>query len=190
VTEIEWLTLGDARLLLHHLGGQASRRKLRLFACACCRRSGLGMDTWRGRKAVEMAERFAGGSAPKREMAAARSAARGLPRAVADASARKAACAAAARDSPAMGAAALLRELFGNPFRPVTADPAWLAWNGSTVLRIAKMIDEQGDFAALPVLADALEEAGCSSAPLLEHCRVPAGHAPGCWALDLILARE
>jgi hypothetical protein len=123
-------------------------------------------------------------------MAAARSAARDLPRAVAHASAWTAACAAAARDSPAMNAAALLRELFGNPFQPVTVDPAWLTWDRGTVLCLARTIAEHGDFAVLPVLADALEEAGCASAPLLNHCRGPFDHVRGCWAVDLLLGKE
>jgi hypothetical protein len=84
----------------------------------------------------------------------------------------------------------LIRELFGNPFRPVTIEPAWLAWNDGTVRQLARAIYEEGRFQDLPVLADALEEAGCADPQLLEHCRSVGGHARGCWSLDQILELE
>jgi hypothetical protein len=63
-------------------------------------------------------------------------------------------------------------------------DPAWLT---SAVLALARRVGQSGDFAALPVLADALEEAGCADAGILSHCRGPGPHARGCWALDRLL---
>jgi hypothetical protein len=85
----------------------------------------------------------------------------------------------------------LLREVFGNPFRPSTVDPAWLAWEGGTVARLAGAAYEGRAFDRLPILGDALEEAGCADADLLAHCRQqPAAHVRGCWALDLLLAKE
>jgi hypothetical protein len=83
--------------------------------------------------------------------------------------------------------AELLREVFGNPFRGVAIDPAWLRWNGSTVARLSRDIAESGRFEDLPVLADALEEAGCQDEALLRHCRSGVWHAPGCWVLDVLL---
>jgi hypothetical protein len=83
----------------------------------------------------------------------------------------------------------LLRELVGNPFRSATVDPAWLSWNDGAVRKIAAVIDAEKGFADLPILADALEDAGCTDAELLGHCRRPDGHAPGCWALDLLLEK-
>jgi hypothetical protein len=83
--------------------------------------------------------------------------------------------------------AELLRELLGNPFRPPTLDPAWLAWGDGTVARIARAIAEEGAFAQTPILADALEEAGCADERILEHLRGPGPHLRGCWALDLIV---
>jgi hypothetical protein len=86
---------------------------------------------------------------------------------------------------------ALLRDVFGSPFRPPPAiDPAWLAWKDGTVARLAKAMYEKRDFDHLPILADALEEAGCADAELLRHCRTPALHARGCWAVDAVLARK
>jgi hypothetical protein len=84
----------------------------------------------------------------------------------------------------------LLREILGGPFRPVTLDPAWLAWNDGTVPKLAQAIYGNRAFDRLPVLADALEEAGCTNADLLAHCRGPGPHHRGCWAVDLILAKN
>jgi hypothetical protein len=84
----------------------------------------------------------------------------------------------------------LLRELVGNPFRPVFLDPAWLAWNDGTVRRLAQCIYEERAFDRLPILADALEEAGCADADILSHCRGPGPHVRGCWAVDAILGKE
>jgi hypothetical protein len=81
----------------------------------------------------------------------------------------------------------LLRELVGNPFRPVAVHPAWLTWGDGAVRKIAQTIESEERYAALPILADALEDAGCTDAELLAHCRRPGGHARGCWAVDLLL---
>jgi hypothetical protein len=84
--------------------------------------------------------------------------------------------------------AALLRDLVGPlPFRPVAVNPAWLTWNDGTVARLAKGIYEGHRFADLPILADALEEAGCTDADILAHLRGPGPHVLGCWVLDAIL---
>lgn len=85
---------------------------------------------------------------------------------------------------------AILRDIFGNPFRPAPAvDPSWLAWHEATVPRIAQSLYEQHRFESLPILADALEEAGCDNAALLDHCRLPAKHVRGCWLLDSLLQK-
>jgi hypothetical protein len=84
----------------------------------------------------------------------------------------------------------LIRDVFGNPFRPsVAINPAWLSWNGGTVQKIAQAIYDERAFDHLPVLADALEEAGCDNGELLAHCRSEGPHVKGCWAVDLILGR-
>jgi hypothetical protein len=82
------------------------------------------------------------------------------------------------------------RDLLGNPFRPATIDPAWLSWNGETVVRLARMIYEELVFADLPVLADALEEAGCTDTAMLDHCRSGGEHVRGCWVIDLLLGKH
>ena len=84
--------------------------------------------------------------------------------------------------------AALLRDIFGNPFRPVVFSPDWRT---DTVLILARQMDESGEFSALPILADALQDAGCDNDELLRHCReTTRTHVRGCWAIDLVLERE
>jgi hypothetical protein len=85
--------------------------------------------------------------------------------------------------------ARLLRDIFGNPFRSVVLDPNWLMWNAGVVVRIAQQMDEERDFTGMPVLGDALEEAGCTDPDILRHCREPGEHARGCWILDLCLGK-
>jgi hypothetical protein len=81
-----------------------------------------------------------------------------------------------------------LREIFGNPFRPITVDPGWLT---SDVLALARGIYEERAFDRMPILADALQEAGCDSDDILNHLRDPnATHVRGCWAIDLVLGKE
>jgi hypothetical protein len=87
--------------------------------------------------------------------------------------------------------ASVLRDLFGPlPFRAVEVAPAWLAWNAGAVPGLAETIDEDGTFDLMPVLGDALEDAGCEDAAILDHLRGEGGHVRGCWALDLILGRR
>jgi hypothetical protein len=81
----------------------------------------------------------------------------------------------------------LLRCVFGNPFRPATLDPAWLT---SDVLLLARGIYEEKAFDRMPILADALQDAGCDSEEVLTHCRGPGPHARGCWVVDLVLGKK
>jgi hypothetical protein len=85
----------------------------------------------------------------------------------------------------------LLRELIGPlAFRPVTFAADCLTWNDSTVRRIAQAIYDERAFDRLPILADALEDAGCDNADILTHCRGDGPHVRGCWVVDLLLGKE
>ncbi|MCI0459326.1 MAG: hypothetical protein L0Z62_20445 [Gemmataceae bacterium] len=84
----------------------------------------------------------------------------------------------------------LLWDLFGNPFRPVFLDRAWLTWAGGTVVHMARLIYEERRFDDLALLGDALEEAGCTDRDVLAHCRGEGLHVRGCWVLDLILGKS
>jgi hypothetical protein len=95
-------------------------------------------------------------------------------------------------DRRALGA--YLLELCGNVCRPAVLDPSWLTHD---VLALARQVDEVRDLASLPILGDALLDAGCNSKQILRHLRglrehadEPIQHAPGCWVIDLILNRE
>ena len=81
----------------------------------------------------------------------------------------------------------LLRDIFGNPFRPVAFDPAWRA---SAVVALATGIYEERAFDRMPILADALQDAGCDNEDILNHCRQPGDHVRGCWVADLVLGKS
>ncbi|AWM42432.1 hypothetical protein C1280_28660 [Gemmata obscuriglobus] len=79
-----------------------------------------------------------------------------------------------------------MRDIFGNPFRPVVLNPAWRT---SDALALARGIYDEGAFDRLPILADALQDAGCDSDDILNHCRGPGPHVRGCWVVDLVLGK-
>jgi hypothetical protein len=91
----------------------------------------------------------------------------------------------------------LVREIILNPFRLIPLDPAWRSWHDATIVRLAQAAyDERQlpagtlDLERLAVLADALEEAGCTDADILGHLRGPGPHVRGCWVVDALLGRE
>jgi hypothetical protein len=104
----------------------------------------------------------------------------------------------AVRDQEGMYQGALLRDIFGPPaFRPLSIAPSVLSWNDGTVRRLAETAYEERELPAgtleparLAVLADALEEAGCTDAEVLGHLRGHGPHVRGCWALDFLLGRS
>ena len=234
MTEAEWLASSDPAAMLRHLegciiggeslGGAKFSRKLRLFACACCRLKGRKDEEVDGMEKngfpnmeeaeapitdLEWATRWThysyGSGSPKQH-----------------------------NEQPRMEVrAALLRDIFGNPFRPVTATevkplvarlntsvvhPA--SWLTPTVLQLAQAIYDERAFDRMPILADALEEAGCYpgrrceecdefsrqhvwefmichktpsimiGGEIIEHLRSPGPHVRGCWVVDLILGRS
>ncbi len=84
--------------------------------------------------------------------------------------------------------AVLAREVFGNPFRPVVFSPMWRT---DTALSLARGMYESRDFGAMPILADALQDAGCDNEDVLNHCRDDKQvHVRGCWVVDLVLGKE
>jgi hypothetical protein len=190
-----------------------SDRKLRLFGVACCRRVWTLLTEECCRHAVEVAERLAEGGVPHEERATACGTVAGvllsLPAGV-PASLRAAydaawnVAGAPERHSPLMAAAKalaaeaggteaaeyqaeLLRCIFGDPFRPAAIEAAW---RSDTAQALARQMYESRDFSAMPILADALQDAECEDAELLGHCRGPGTHARGCWVVDLVLGKE
>ena len=187
----------------------ASNRKLRLFLCGWYRHFYWKKATDpRTRRAVEVAELYADSLVTKKEVEAARRAARaayaeltnsrtfavlenaiqtthGLPL-----QAAKGIALAPKPTTVGKVPCALLREVLGEPSGLPPLEPRWLAWDGGTVPKLARAIYDGRCFADLPVLADALEEAGCADAAMLNHCRRPGGHWLGCWVIDLLLGKE
>jgi len=84
---------------------------------------------------------------------------------------------------------AVMRDLFGNPFRKSQINPLWLEASDGTVRKLATAIYAESAFDRLPILADALEEAGCEEEYLLHHCRSGGRHFRGCWAIDALLGK-
>jgi hypothetical protein len=220
MTEAEWLACMDPTLMLEFLRGKVSDRKLRLFACACCRRGSV-LLTKKCRKSLETAERYADGELSEQKLFLARFratvAARVYQRreetaegilmsAVASAceqgiggvseAARNAAIGLSFPIDPVRLADARreqvlsLRCIFGNPFYATSLDQSWLAWNDGTAAKLAKGIYTGQCFDRFPILADALEDAGCINAEILTHCRSEGPHVRGCWVIDLLLGKE
>jgi hypothetical protein len=211
MTETEWLRSDNPSAMLDACS--ASSRKLRLFACACCRQLWHLLNDSDGRRTVEVAERYTDGEATMEELAAACRDARAAPSlaawtaaALAERAPRAAARAAAqsasyyavlgggqflpgvwaTQDGVRATQAALLREVVGNPFRAVKIP----ALSPRSVPRmLATSIYAEHRWGDLPVLADALEEAGCDDAEILGHCRGAGGHVRGCFVVDLLLGK-
>jgi hypothetical protein len=80
----------------------------------------------------------------------------------------------------------LLREIFGNPFRPVAFDPRWRT---ADVVALAQAIYDDRAFDRMPILADALLDAGCDDEQVIGHCRGDGPHVRGCWVVDLVLGK-
>jgi len=80
-----------------------------------------------------------------------------------------------------------LRDVVGNPFRPVTFDPRWRT---ADTLGLARAIYDERAFDRMPILADALMDAGCADEQVLGHCRGDGPHVRGCWVVDLVLGKE
>jgi hypothetical protein len=191
--EAKWLAEGDDPYkMVNFLGKRVSRRKAQLFSCACFRiATKRKLKKWEW-GIIGVAERAADEQATPAEVQKAEKrsvGASGVAWVVLTKGwweAVEAARVAGERNDETLQCA-LVRCLFGNPFRPVAIDRAWLT---STVTSLAAQIYESRDFGAMPVLADALQDAGCENPDILDHCRNPGPHARGCWVVDLILGKS
>jgi hypothetical protein len=214
MTEAEWLVLDAVPELYSdgHAAVRLSRRRAALFAAACARAT-PGADRQRRLLGAAETAEWAADTGEWAQVAEYRHAAeaacgkvrQGSPAHLWALAAARLAGEGVARDWPdvpayllraaAPGAAAalrrtylgLLRDVAGNPFRPVTADPAWLT---STVRTLAAGIYADRAFDRLPILADALQDAGCEAADILDHCHAGGPHVRGCWVVDLLLGKE
>jgi len=219
MTEALWRAAKGAAPLLILLGPRAGERKLRLLAAAFCRRV-WHLTTPAERAAVRAAELYADGNlrpGPFRHRTRLCSGSALVAGALWGAGPRSrpgehaaqvrrtaTACALRAAEPGAAGhprrpwktrveravQAALVRDVFGDLFLTAADRGERAAWAGGLVLRFAQAVYAERAFDRLPILADALEDAGCTDTTLLDHCRSGGEHARGCWAVDLILGKS
>ena len=208
MTEAEWLACDDPGRMLGMVHGLASNRKLRLFAVASFRGESDRFSAWK--EEVEAVERFADGQLTAAEldkvladiypMVAISISGDRLVEAATSATLWRDACAGLSQvAATATGHnkqlwhyqnprhCTYIREIFGRP--PFRSDLFDLAWRTSTVTSLAETIYADRAFDRLPILADALEDAGCTDRAILDHCRQPGEHVRGCWVVDLVLGK-
>ncbi len=218
MTEEEWLACDDPARMAEYLRERGSDRKFRLFAVACCRTvENLLIDE--GLQLLDACESFADDSLEWRELTALREAAK-TPNLYGQADSRRSGIAAQnalgavlatawgkqIRGWHAVGDVVrrcfearhysgwkqaprefsdLFRDIF--TFHPITLDPSWLT---STVTALAQGMYDSRDFSTMPILADALMDAGCDNESILQHCRRQGARVRGCWVVDLILQKS
>jgi hypothetical protein len=200
MTEAEWLSCTDPAPMLAFLRGKARDRKLHLFILSCYRRYWFFRFNDIAQRAAEVLERYADNTATAEELKKTR---RGpemnwmrfkdLIRAATTMSEHVA----SHQGQPSAYTAerslqsSYLRDIFPFPFHSVSLDSRWLAPPVRSMATAAyeerALPSGELDTTRLSVLADALEDAGCSSADLLAHLRSPGPHVRGCWAVDTIL---
>jgi hypothetical protein len=215
MTDSQWQTCADPSGMLLELLKRKGRwkwstRKARLFSCACCRRV-LPRPVYH--RAVELAEKVADKEAKLRELQvfarlppvpvrhtvpnpvqwAALAVPRGSPwwasndaRVLLSYSVpekkRK-----QASEAECQAHCELIRDIVGFAPKLPAIDRAWRT---SNVTALAQAIYDDRAFDRLPILADALEDAGCDNADILNHCRQPGEHCRGCWVVDLVLGKS
>jgi hypothetical protein len=207
MTEAEWLTATDPKPMLVFFKNRTTCRKLRLLGCGCCRRIWhlliLRSDE-RSKRIVELVEAVADGKTSELQLPDAFQKVRHFGPVLIY---RKSACeltatpiienieqilshASKATELPEceqFHQCGLVRDIFGNPFRPIAFDPSW---HTSTVVALATGIYEEKAFDRMPILADALQDAGCDNEEILQHCRGENVHVRGCFVVDLLLGRK
>lgn len=237
--EEEWLVETDLQKMLFLLHGRVSDRRLRLFACACCRRVWHLLNDGRSRRAIEVVERYADEQADDEDLRLAIIGAESMAESLAAsaataaeqaqssaafaalsvthsgsraadysssnavsavfhaATAASAPSAAASRDAERARQVCLLRDIFSYPLRPIAISPHWCRWNDAAVVRLAQTAYDERilpagtlDNTRLLILADALEEAGCTDEQILSHLRTGGDHYRGCFVLDALLGKQ
>jgi hypothetical protein len=213
MTEAEWLAAADPTPMLLALTPETCLRKSRLFMVACCRRHYGKVVDQECKEAIEAAERFADGLEQLQTLTRLRER---LPPSDPDDYGIPLPFPAAAfwitrgeytqgnqvrflmeqvvllmQDAGGKGEqaaqVALLLDIFGNHFRPVAFDPSWRT---DTAVALARQMYDARNFSAMPILADALQDAVCEDADNLSHCREPGVHVRGCWVVDLVLGKN
>ena len=209
MTEAEWLACTDPAPMLEFLYRNASERKVRLFFCACCRAKRY-IACPKGLEAVAVAEAFGDGLADESVRAdtdliiqslipddgnwsAYSLIAWALHKPIGESYRLDYVmqwaipCVIEAGLASGDEVLSIIRDIFANPFRPTAIDSRWLT---ATVSDLALTIYREKAFERLPILADALQDAGCDSEEIIAHCRSDGPHARGCWVVDKVLGKE
>jgi hypothetical protein len=218
MTEKQWLTYAIGALVAH-VRSLGNDRKLRLFNCACSRMLLPWIPNPQVADALDRAEQFADGeiavSTMRKWHRVVRKALDSSPVHAQPAAERKACwvCVFACWPGPEIpsdgwryfvyhGGAyggdfeqtirprlvPTLHDIYGNPFRKVKFDTKWRT---DTAVSLARGMYESRDFGAMPILADALQDAGCDNEDVLNHCRdTNQPHVRGCWVVDLVLGKS
>jgi hypothetical protein len=197
MTNAEWASSSSPDEMLESLFARRkpSSRKLRLFVCACCRHVPELLTDERARPTVDVVERFADALATGAELSKALDVHWSVPHSrvlrqltPAHALSVRSAIASVALDGVAerQHQAHLIRCIFDSIYRPVVLEPAWLS---SDVVALAQGIYGDKAFDRMPILADALQDAGCENEAILSHCRGDGPHVRGCWVIDALLGK-
>jgi hypothetical protein len=177
--------------MIQFLVNKASDRKFRLFACACCRV--IAGEDAAVKGSIALAELYADGHADESEVGSA------LQKRTPNdpfagcllgpdiARGTRYVTVRLLGDEFRPATAQFVRDIFGNPLRPAAFNSAWLT---SDVRILAAGVYQDSAFDRLPILADALQDAGCEDEDILAHCRGPGPHVRGCWVVDLVLGKE
>jgi hypothetical protein len=194
MTEAQWAACRNPDRLLDYHTIKSDHRRVRLLVAGCVRLAAAADDPPLVAEVLDAVERYANGEAARAEFLAARKAIRAAIRGKTKSRTIRALATFAddamegvlvtlprltGRDKA--GECELIRCVFGNPYRTTAVAPAWRT---ATVVALARGITADRGFDRLPVLADALEEAGCDAPAVLEHCRGVGRHARGCWVID------
>jgi hypothetical protein len=216
MTEAEWLACEKPEEMLLSFGNMGTERKWRLAVCSICRLAWHLLTDERSRTSVEAAELSADDDIIRRQRVRlafndageAANAVESIDQAKYEAASAVVSAMHASTSAITVGhlwdvfnhvaratgeitsyprQATLIRDIFGNPFRTITLDPAWLT---STVVTLAQQMYDSRDFTAMPILADALMDAGCDDEQVLTHCRGGGVHVRGCFVVDLVTGRQ
>src|SRR5262245_11457128 len=212
MTEADWQVCDDPLKMLIAVQRSATSRKLRLFACACWRTIWTQLPFDSNRALVAAIEEYPDATSEHPPLSEALTAStrsewdaggdagywavKALGRSFYKFTPINAAVQVVARlqrhpcaDLRALAACA--RCIFRNPASPSPAiEPAWLTWKNGTIASLARSINDAREFQALPVLADALADAGCTNVGILDHCRTTGTHGRGCHVVDLLLGKK
>lgn len=187
--------------------GRIPDRRYRRFICACARLLSPGADeTPILCEALVVAERYAAGNAQTTDLHAAQRAILDSPQmkweggnalwnvvlcAVEKSAVHSAMIAIQFMNYKDLvldrSIAGLIHEYLGSPFASVKVEEAWLSWKNGLVVGLAQVVHDESAFDRMPILADALEDSGCTDTDILRHLRGATPHVRHCWVLDTLL---